>query len=188
LPESSPISTAPRWLVPAPCAKLGNAGYCRISLAGTVDTERANYIPHQPRLASPPAWGIEAPRVNERLDSSRSWRQAYRLLATLERGRPDGGTPVPTIKLDPIQNSQGHTPTTPPRHWLSIEYAGLLLENAFSPQPLLQIKWFEEMSGSRRQVTLLASTAAVRDTRGFVLLAWHDQQRLLHHAGHPFFT
>lgn len=139
--------------------------------------ERGRLVAFQARPAQPPAWAIEQPQTLACPSPPRSWRQGYRLLAMLERGRANCEAPIPSIVPLPSLPEGRRLPGRAPPPWVPVEAAWDLLAGNFANLPALRGQIVDGLSGRRRQFTQLGTTVAIRDPRGNVLVAWHDGGR-----------
>jgi hypothetical protein len=152
-----------------------------------VFAERSDFVATQPRPMAPPAWAIEQPRTAACTEPRRSWRQAYRLLAVLEHGRPTCEEGAPHLSL----NAGSVPPSSPtrsragvhdiacsrPTAWLHADAAGAGLEAALGRPAGGPGSLRSGLVGAWRRVSQLGDVAAVQDVRGHVMLLWRDADR-----------
>jgi hypothetical protein len=144
--------------------------------------ERHAWVGPVPRSPVAPRWAIERARDPACPEPPRSWRQAYRLLAMVEHGRPEGGFGPPELVVDATLGPPPRWRAVAPPQWRGIRETDALLAPLFGRWRPLEWELYAAMRTDKRQLTELAGTVAIRDGTGDVLLAWHerDQPRLWH--------
>lgn len=139
--------------------------------------ERHQWVGSAPRTLAAPTWAIERAKGPECPQPPRSWRQAYRLLAMIEHGRPDGSSDLPMFAADAEIGPPPRWHAVAPTDWLSPGEVETLLLPQFGRHPPFERELYGEMRSTRRQLTRCGTTVAIRSARGDVLLAWHEQKQ-----------